>query len=83
MKINEIKKHYGVYWEYVEKSVDNEGWVYEKEVSNISDAYFQHNTGCEIEFQKSFGASGDNPNWKTRGARWRPKSISDLLNKCT
>jgi ABC-type sulfate transport system substrate-binding protein len=40
------------------------------------DAYFEHNTGNAIEFQKSFGASGDNPNWLTKGSRWRPKSLS-------
>lgn len=74
-----IEKAYGEYWDSVKDSLDEDGWVYTKEVSNMLDAYFENNTGQEIEFQKSFGRSGDNPNWTTRGSRWRPKSISDFL----
>lgn len=79
--MEEIEKAYGEYWVHVKDVVDSEGWVYTKEVTNILDAYFQANTGNPIEFQKSFGSSGNNPNWLTRGSRWRPQSISKLLNK--
>lgn len=71
-----IKKAYGVYWDNVKDSVDEDGWVYTKDVINMLDAYFEHNTGKQIEFQKSFGKSGDNPYWKTRGSRWRPEELS-------
>ena len=27
-------------------------------------------------FQKSFGKSGDNPHWLTKGSRWRPSELS-------
>lgn len=40
------------------------------------DAYFESNTGKPIEFQKSFGKSGDNPHWLTKGSRWRPSELS-------
>ena len=68
---------YGQYWEMVKDVVDENGWVYTKEVSNMLDAYFESNTGKPIEFQKSFGASGNNPYWLTKGSRWRPKELSD------
>ena len=68
---------YGQYWEMVKDVVDENGWVYTKEVSNMLDAYFESNTGNPIEFQKSFGASGNNPHWLTKGSRWRPKELSD------
>ena len=68
---------YGQYWEMVKDSVDENGWVYTKEVPNMLDAYFEGNTGKPIEFQKSFGASGENPHWLTKGSRWRPKELSD------
>lgn len=73
---SEIQQAYGEYWIHVKDVVDNEGWTYTKDVTNMLDAYFEHNTGNEIEFQKSFGKSGDNPNWLTRGSRWRPKVLS-------
>lgn len=74
-----IVEAYGEYWKTVKELVDEEGWVYTKEVPNMLDAYFEQNTGQDIEFQKSFGRSGDNPNWTTKGSRWRPKAISDYL----
>lgn len=77
---SEIEQSYGEYWDKVKDVVDSEGWVYSKEVVNMLDAYFEHNTGKDIEFQKSFGASGDNPNWLTKGSRWRPKELSKLFN---
>jgi len=64
-----IENAYGKYWDSVKDSVDEDGWVYTKEVSNMLDAYFENNTSQEIEFQKSFGRSGDNPNWTTRAIR--------------
>lgn len=68
---------YGQYWDMVKDFIDDEGWVYTKEVPYMLDAYFEGNTGKPIEFQKSFGASGDNPYWLTKGSRWRPKELSD------
>lgn len=44
------------------------------------DSYYESNTKNEIEFQKSSGPSGVNPDWGTRGSRWRPKAISDFYN---
>ncbi len=75
MTKKELEPHFLNYWDQVKDVVDEEGWVYTKDVTNMLDAYFEGNTGKEIEFQKSFGPSGDNPNWLTRGSRWRPKSI--------
>lgn len=72
-----FRSAYGQYWDMVKNFVDEEGWVYTKEVPNMLDAYFEANTGNPIEFQKSFGASGDNPHWLTKGSRWRPKELSD------
>lgn len=83
MEANELndffQKSYGEYFPMVEKHIDEEGWCYVREVKHLLDAYFEHNTGKEIEYQKSFGRSGDNPHWMTRGARWRPKEISDYF----
>ena len=76
-----IKEVYASYWEFVKHSVDELGWVYEKEVVNALDSYYESNTGNEVEFQKSFGRSGDNPYWKTKGARWRPLLLSDLTDE--
>lgn len=75
----DLKEHYGEFWDKVASLVDEEGWVYTKESPHLLDAAFENTTGKDIEFQKSFGRSGDNPNWMTRGSRWRPKSISDIL----
>lgn len=75
-----FKSAYEQYWDKVKDIVDEEGWVYTKEASHMLDAYFEHNTNKQIEFQKSFGASGDNPHWFARGSRWRPKELN-VLNK--
>ena len=67
---------YAQYWDMVKDIIDEEGWVYTKEAPHMLDAYFEGNTGKPIEFQKSFGKSGDNPHWLTRGSRWRPSELS-------
>jgi hypothetical protein len=67
---------YAQYWDMVKDIIDEEGWVYTKEAPHMLDAYFESNTGKSIEFQKSFGKSGDNPYWLTRGSRWRPSELS-------
>lgn len=77
-----FSEHYSSYWDEVKDKIDEEGWVYVKEVSYLLDFYFELNTGLSIDYQKSFSfLSGDNPNWTTRGDRWRPKSISLLIKK--
>lgn len=76
-KIDTFKSSYGEYWNDVKNSVDEQGWTYAKEVPNMLDSYFESNTGKNIEFQKSFGPSGENPFWKTKGSRWRPKDLTD------
>ena len=60
------------YWDKGKDIIDDEGWVYTKEAPHMLDAYFEGNTGKPIEFQKSFG----NPNWLTKGSRWRPSELS-------
>ena len=67
---------YAEYWNTVKDIIDEEGWVYTKEATHMLDAYFEANTGKSIEFQKSFGPSGNNPHWLTKGSRWRPKELS-------
>ena len=67
---------YAQYWDMVKDIIDEEGWVYTKEAPHMLDAYFEGKTGKLIEFQKSFGKSGDNPHWLTRGSRWRPSELS-------
>jgi hypothetical protein len=67
---------YAQYWDMVKDIIDEEGWVYTKEAPHMLDTYFEHNTGKPIEFQKSFGKSGDNTHWLTRGSRWRPTELS-------
>ena len=67
---------YAQYWDMVKDIIDEEGWVYTKEAPHMLDAYFESNTGKPIEFQKSFGKSGNNPHWLTRGSRWRPLELS-------
>lgn len=82
LTIEQIKSAYLQFWDDVKDKVDEEGWVYTREVSHLLDSYFQGHTGKLVEFQKSFSRSGDNPNWLTRGSRWRPKELSDIqLNK--
>lgn len=80
-KIEIFKECYAQYWETVKDFIDEDGWVYTKEVNHMLDFYFENNTGTPIEFQKSFGASGDNPHWLTRGSRWRPKILKEKLNQ--
>lgn len=76
-----IKNAYEQYWEHVENHVDDEGWVYTRDVPHMLDAYFEHNTGKSIEFQKTFGLSGDNPHFTTKGSRWRPTVISEYFKQ--
>lgn len=76
-KLEKYQPHFLDYWESVKNVIDEDGWVYTKDVPNMLDAYFENNTGKSIEFQKSFGPSGDNPHWLTKGSRWRPKSITN------
>lgn len=76
MKIEKIQQAYSPYWEDIKDLIDSEGWVYVKDLPYLMDVYFQEKTEKEIEYQKSFGLSGDNPHWLTRGARWRPKELS-------
>lgn len=73
-----IKESYGDFWDSVKHSADVNGWVYTKDLPNMLDFYFEANIKKEIEFQKSFGASGENENYLTRGSRWRPKELSAL-----
>lgn len=68
----DFEPHFLQYWDHVKNVVDEEGWVYSKEVPYLLDAYFEHNTGQTIEFQKMYEYTGS---W--RGSRWRPKSITD------
>jgi hypothetical protein len=74
--MEKYKNAYAQYWEIVKDVIDEDGWVYEKDVPHILDYYFEANTGKPIEFQKSFGKSGDNPHWLTKGSRWRPLELS-------
>jgi hypothetical protein len=76
MENQRFKETYAQYWEMVKDIIDEEGWVYTKEAPHMLDAYFEHNTGKPIEFQKSFGKSGENPYWRTKGSRWRPLELS-------
>lgn len=64
-----IEKAYGSYWDKVKNVVDDEGWVYTKEVSHLLDYYFEYNTGTAIQFEKV-------PQDYTRGSRWRPKILN-------
>lgn len=73
--MEEIEKAYGIYWKFVKDSVDKNGWTYSKDVSHILDAYYEHNTEKEIEFQKHYEYTGP---W--RGYRWRPKDLAHLNN---
>lgn len=67
--IEVFQKVFGEYWKYVKDSVDFEGWVYTKEVNHLLDAYFEHNTGQPIEFQRTYEG-------EYNGSRWRPKVLS-------
>lgn len=72
MTKQEIEPHYLQYWDLVKDVVDEDGWVYSKQVTHLLDAYFEYNTGQDIEFQKSYDGE-----WC--GSRWRPVSIKKLL----
>lgn len=74
--MEKIQTAYAQYWDQVKSFVDEDGWVYTKEVPHMLDFYFEANTGKKIEFQKSDGPSGDNPHWLTKGSRWRPIELS-------
>ena len=67
---NHFKPHFLQYWDYVKDVIDDDGWVYSKEVPYLLDFYFESNTGKKIEFEKMYKYEG-----KWRGSRWRPKSI--------
>lgn len=67
--IDRFKNAFGQYWKHVENSVDFEGWVYVNEVPPLLDAYFEHNTSQEIDFQKSYEG-------EYKGSRWRPKVLA-------
>lgn len=73
MEKEKFKSHFLQYWEYVENVIDDDGWVYSKEVPYLLDAYFESNTNKEIEFEKSYDGE-----W--RGYRWRPKTIKENNN---
>lgn len=68
--ISKIKQAYGDFYTKVENLADSEGWVYTREAPFMLDVHFE-NAGGEIEFQKSFGISGDNPHWLTIGSGGR------------
>jgi hypothetical protein len=74
--MEKFKNAYSEYWDIVKNIIDEEGWVYTKEAPHMLDAYFENNTEKKIEFQKSFGKSGENPHWLTKGSRWRPIELS-------
>lgn len=61
---------YGVYWDKVKHVVDENGWAYNNELPHMIDAYYEHNTGNPIEYQKHYEGT-----W--RGCRWRPKMLSE------
>lgn len=68
-----FKPYFLEYWECVKGVVDINGWVYSKEVPYLLDAYFETNTGKQIEFEKMYEYKGE---W--RGYRWRPIEISAI-----
>lgn len=78
-KREKIKEAYSRFWGKIESLVDEDGWVYSKDTSSFLDAMFEHGIGKPIEFQKSFGRSGENPHWETRGSRWRPAELFEQL----
>jgi hypothetical protein len=65
----DFESHFLQYWDYVKDVIDDDGWVYSKDVPYLLDAYFEHNTEKEIQFEKHYEGE-----W--RGYRWRPKSIN-------
>ena len=77
LNVSKFQEAYAQYWDVVKDIVEEEGWVYTKEVPNMLDAYFENNTGKRIDFQKSFSSIGDNPHWLTKGSRWRPVELRE------
>ena len=54
LNVSKFQEAYAQYWDVVKDIVDEEGWVYTKEISNMLDAYFENNTSKRINFQKNF-----------------------------
>ena len=75
---NNFEKHFYHpnfnYWEYVKDVIDENGWIYSKEVPHLLDSYFETNTNIKIDFEKSYEYEGS-----YRGYRWRPSSIKKEL----
>ncbi|QMW05377.1 hypothetical protein [Spirosoma foliorum] len=64
-----FKVAYGTYWDIVKNSLDECGWCYANDVPHLTDAYFEHNTGKDIQFEKSYPGA-------YKGYRWRPKELA-------
>jgi hypothetical protein len=76
---NNFEKHFyhpdfTKYWDFVKNVIDENGWVYSKEVPHLLDSYFETNTNIKIDFEKSYEYEGS-----YRGYRWRPSSIKEEL----
>jgi len=71
--VSRFEPHFLQYWEHVKDVVDENGWVYSKDVIYLLDSYFEHNTDQEILFEKHY----DDKPWN--GYRWKPKSILNVL----
>lgn len=71
-KTAHFEPHFLQYWNDVKDVVDENGWVYNKDVHHLLDAYFEYNTGKNIEFQKSWQFEGKSDS----NYRWRPSSIT-------
>lgn len=69
MTLEEIRPHYLDYWDLVKEVVDENGWVYSKDVTHALDAYFESNTGRDIYFEKHY----DKVPWN--GYRWKPRTL--------
>lgn len=69
--IDRFKAAYAQYWDIVKDSVDDEGWVYSKELPHLTDAYFEFNTKKEIQIG----------NYGEKGRPWRPKELSIFGDK--
>lgn len=70
MDKSKIQEAYGRYWKYVEKFIDEEGWVECRNVPHMLDCYFEQNENKEIEFQKA----GTSPSGYSR---WRPAELTN------
>lgn len=70
MEKERIKEAYGLYWKYVEKFVDEEGWVECRKIPRLLDYYYEVNLNKQTEFQKG--------NISPTGySRWRSKELSN------